>query len=92
MVLGLSHLEHDSAATLLNGGDSIAVIEEDKLSRAATAGGVPRMAMDYCLQQAGAELRHLTSVAVEAKPAARGCAEGASDWVCFSPALAPLGG
>jgi hypothetical protein len=36
MILGLSYPEHDSAATLLTGGNSIAAIEEDKLSRVPT--------------------------------------------------------
>ncbi len=38
-VLGLSALEHDSAAALLSEDGIVAAIEESKLTRVASAGG-----------------------------------------------------
>ncbi len=70
IVLGLAHLKHDPAAVLLDGAVPLAAIEEDKLSRASMASGVPRMAIDYCLSQAGAELTEV-GLAVLASQARR---------------------
>jgi predicted NodU family carbamoyl transferase len=50
LVLGISDLEHDTAAALLGAGGVRAAIEEDKLSRSPT-NGIPQMAIDRCLDE-----------------------------------------
>ena len=66
--LGISDMEHDSAAALLGPAGPVAAIEEDKLVRNPTVGGVPRMAVDLCLRQAGARGEDLSTVAVASRP------------------------
>ncbi len=70
-ILGISDMEHDSAAAI--GAESavspvLAAIEEDKLSRNPAVGGVPRQAIEFCLRQAGAKAADLDLVAVAARP------------------------
>ena len=54
LVLGISDLEHDTAAALLGAQGPLAAIEEDKLSR-SPATGIPQMAIDRWLAEEGAQ-------------------------------------
>lgn len=67
LVLGISDLEHDTAAALLGAEGLRAAIEEDKLSRSATT-GIPQMAIDRCLADAGARTGDITLAAVACRP------------------------
>ena len=67
LVLGISDLEHDTAAALLGAGGPLAAIEEEKLSRAA-ATGIPQLAIDRCLAEARARSRDLALVGVACRP------------------------
>ena len=66
--LGISGLAHDSAAALLSEHGVVAAMEESKLVRSRTAGGIPREAIGYVLRRAGIGWRDITSLAVASRP------------------------
>ena len=68
LILGLSGLEHDSAATLLNEHGILAAIEESKLTRVPSDGGIPRSAIRFCLDRAKAGWGDVDCVAVASRP------------------------
>ena len=67
LVLGISALEHDTAAALLDSNGPVAAMEEDKLNRSSSS-GIPRLAMDRCLREAGAEATDLSLAALASRP------------------------
>jgi len=52
-ILGLSSLEHGPAAAIIGETGLVAAIEEGKLARTRTAEGIPRRAIQFCLESAG---------------------------------------
>jgi carbamoyltransferase len=68
-ILGLSALGHDSTAALLNDGGIAAAMEEGKLSRTRSSEGIPRIAIEYCLQQANLDWKSLDRIAIASRPA-----------------------
>lgn len=68
LILGLSALEHDSAAALLNEHGILAAIEESKLTRIPSEGGIPRSAIRFCLDRAKAGWGDVDFVAVASRP------------------------
>lgn len=52
-ILGIGGYSHDSAAALVCDGTLVAAVAEERLSRVKHAGGVPRRAVQYCLDAAG---------------------------------------
>ena len=46
LVLAISDLEHDSAVALLDDKGLVAAIEEDKLGRSPSMGGIPYLAFN----------------------------------------------
>jgi len=67
-ILGLSGLAHDSAAALLSEKGIAAAIEESKLLRARSLGGIPREAIRYCLERTGLGWRDIPIIAVAGRP------------------------
>jgi carbamoyltransferase len=67
-ILGLSSMSHDSAAALLGESGIVAAIEEGKLARTRTIGGIPRAAIEFCLERAGITWRDVAHVAVAKQP------------------------
>jgi carbamoyltransferase len=67
-ILGLSALEHDSAAALLSDKGIEAAVEESKLTRVVASGGIPRAAIRFCLERAGIEWRDVDYLAVASRP------------------------
>jgi carbamoyltransferase len=67
LVLGISDLDHDTAAFLLGADGPIAAVEEDKLTRSAAA-GIPHTAVDYCLEEATARPTGLAQIGVACRP------------------------
>ncbi|HEY0704368.1 MAG TPA: carbamoyltransferase N-terminal domain-containing protein [Candidatus Acidoferrales bacterium] len=67
-ILGLSAMSHDSAAALLKDGGIVAAIEEGKLARTRTIGGIPRAAIQFCLEHAGIGWRDVAQVAIASRP------------------------
>lgn len=51
-VLGLSFFYHDSAASLVCGGEIIAAVAEERLCRRKHSNEFPKLAVEYCLEQA----------------------------------------
>lgn len=52
-VIGISGLYHDSAAAAVRGNDILAAAQEERFSRTKHDPRFPRLALDYCLAQAG---------------------------------------
>jgi carbamoyltransferase len=87
-LLGISAMEHDPAAALLHDGKVVAAIEEGKLARTRTLEGIPRAAIQYCLNRAGIGWRDIERVAVASRPA-RACIRQTLFHVKYLP-LAPV--
>jgi carbamoyltransferase len=68
LILGISGMTHDSSAALVSGGRIVAAMEEGKLTRARQVEGIPRAAIQYCLDKAGVTWRDLDRIAVAAQP------------------------
>lgn len=68
LILGLSALTHDPAAALLSDTGIEAAMEESKLVRMKSSGGIPRTATQYCLDRAGVTLRDVDYVVVASQP------------------------
>ncbi len=67
-ILGLSAYYHDSAAALIKNGQIIAAAQEERFTRIKHDAAFPRQAIDYCLQEAGITLSHVTHVVFYDKP------------------------
>jgi carbamoyltransferase len=67
-ILGISAMSHDSAAALLGDAGTLAAIEEGKLTRNRTVGGVPRAAIQFCLDRAGITWSDVAHIAVANRP------------------------
>ena len=67
-ILGLSALEHDSAAALVTDQGIVAAIEESKLTRTPGKGGVPYQAIQFCLDRAGIKAKDVEKLAVASCP------------------------
>ncbi len=66
-ILGLTTLG-DSAATLIRDGEPIAAVEEERFSRVKHHAGFPYRAIQFCLDQAGIELKDVAHVGHYWKP------------------------
>jgi len=72
-ILGISGQESDAAAALVQDGRVVAAIEEEKLARIRHvgmnyAGGLPRRAIDFCLERGGIRFDQLDCVAYYLEP------------------------
>ena len=61
-------MSHDSAAALLENAEVVAAIEEGKLTRTRTIGGIPRAAIQFCLERAEIQWEDLTHIGVASHP------------------------
>ena len=66
--LGISCYYHDSAAAILKDGETIAAIEEERFSRKKFDDGFPKLAINWCLEQAKLSPNQINSVAFYDKP------------------------
>ena len=71
LILGIGGWLHDGAAALLVDGRLHSAMEEEKLLRQSHPGGLPRRAVDACLEMAGARREDVDYVAL-ARPLASG--------------------
>jgi len=62
-VLGISCYYHDSAAAILKDGQVIAAVEEERFSREKNDDGFPKLAIDYCMKEAGITESDLACIA-----------------------------
>ena len=67
-ILGLSAFYHDSAAALVEDGRIVAAAQEERFTRKKFDAGYPRLAIDYCLKQAGVGLKDVDLVVFYDKP------------------------
>ena len=66
--LGISCYYHDSAAALLKDGVVIAGVEEERFSRKKFDDGFPKLAIEWCLNQAGIQPQEISTVSFYDKP------------------------
>ena len=66
--LGVSCYYHDSAAALLKDGHVIAAVEEERFSRKKFDDDFPKLAINWCLKEAGITPEQIDSVAFYDKP------------------------
>ena len=67
-ILGISCYYHDAAAVLLHDGQVVAAAEEERFSRIKHDFGFPKLAIQYCLAQAGIQGPDLDYVVYFEKP------------------------
>ena len=67
-ILGISAFYHDSAAALIKDGELIAAAMEERFSRIKHDNSFPRLAAQFCLEQAGINSRDLEYVVFYEKP------------------------
>ncbi len=67
-VLGISAYYHDSAAALVDDGEIIAAVQEERFSRKKHDAHFPSHATSWCLKAAGCELRDLDLIVFYDKP------------------------
>jgi carbamoyltransferase len=67
-ILGVSCYYHDSAAALLHDGMLVAAADEERFSRKKHDHGFPKLAIDFCLRQAGITAQDLDYVVFYEKP------------------------
>jgi len=78
-VLGINCVYHESAACLLENGRVVAAVEEERFNRIKHAktpqldnpDHLPLQAMNYCLEQAGIDLRHIDHIGYSSNPDAQ---------------------
>lgn len=67
LFLGISDIDHDTAACLMGEEGLLFAVEEDKLTR-SPASGVPQMAIARCLHKAGSRAGSLARIGVACRP------------------------
>jgi carbamoyltransferase len=67
-ILGISCYYHDAAAVLLRDGQVVAAAEEERFSRIKHDYGFPKLAIKFCLEQAGIRGQDLDYVVFFEKP------------------------
>ena len=67
-ILGISAFYHDSAAALIKDGALVAAAMEERFSRKKHDSGFPRLAAQFCLEQAGIGAQDLEYVVFYEKP------------------------
>ncbi len=68
LTLGIWAFGRDSSVVLVDETSIVAAIEEEKLSRSAGAGGIPRLAVARCLEQANAKIQDVQIAAFPFRP------------------------
>src|SRR6476659_6511718 len=61
-ILGISAFYHDSAAAIVQDGEIVAAAQEERFSRKKHDPRFPRLAVNYCLEQAFIEAADLDAV------------------------------
>ena len=67
-ILGISAFYHDSAAALIEDGQIVAAVQEERFSRRKHDAGFPFQGIQYCLEEAGCSLKEVDHVAFYDKP------------------------
>ena len=67
-ILGLSCFYHDAAAVLLQDGDLVAAVEEERFSRVKHDHSFPQHAINYCLSEGGITAQDIDYIVFYEKP------------------------
>jgi carbamoyltransferase len=67
-ILGISAHYHDSAAALVQGGEPVCAVQEERLSRRKNDAAFPLRAIEWCLERGGLEPEQLDAVVFYEKP------------------------
>jgi len=70
-ILGIGGYSHDSAAALVCDGQLVAAVAEERLTRNKHQGGVPREAVQFCLDTAGITANDVDHIGVYMRPGLR---------------------
>lgn len=70
-ILGIGGYSHDSAAALVCDGQLVAAVAEERLTRIKHQGGVPRKAVQFCLDTAGISIDEVDHVCCYMRPGLR---------------------
>jgi carbamoyltransferase len=71
IILGINAYHANASASIVVDGRLLAAVEEERLNRVKYAAGLPSRAIRYCLEAAGAKLKHVDHIAVPRDPWAR---------------------
>jgi carbamoyltransferase len=69
-ILGINAYHGDAAAALIQDGQLIAAVEEERFNRKKHCAGFPAMAVRYCLQEAGITPADLDHIGISRDPSA----------------------
>ena len=67
-VLGISAFYHDSAAALIEDGQILSAVQEERFTRRKHDARFPRLAIEFCLGQTGVSLSEVDYIAFYDKP------------------------
>ena len=67
-ILGISCFNHDAPAALTHAGRRVAASEEERFSRKKHDSGFPRLAVQFCLEEAGISIHDVDYVVFYEKP------------------------
>ena len=67
-VLGISCFYHDSGAALVKDGDLVAAAEEERFNRKKHYSDFPKLAVQYCLEEAGITIDQVDHIGFYEKP------------------------
>ncbi|MCR4344734.1 MAG: hypothetical protein NUV44_08200, partial [Candidatus Scalindua sp.] len=67
-ILGISAYYHDSAAVLIRDGNIVAAVQEERFTRKKYDDVFPRMAAEFCLEEAGINIAQIDHVVFYDKP------------------------
>ncbi len=70
IVLGVNAHHGDASAALLVDGQLVAAVEEERLNRIKHCAGFPRLAVEYCLAEAGLRIEDVDHIAIGRNPGA----------------------
>jgi carbamoyltransferase len=70
-ILGINAYHGNASAAIVCDGTLVAAVEEERFNRVKYAAGFPRLAIRYCLKEAGLQLDEIDHVAVPRNPYAR---------------------
>src|SRR5580692_7171251 len=71
IILGINAYHANSSAAIVADGRLLAAVEEERLNRVKYAAGLPALAIQYCLDQAGVKLAEVDHIAIPRDPRAR---------------------
>lgn len=70
-ILGINGYHGDSSACIYNDGKLIAATEEERFRRIKHWAGLPTMAIEFCLKEAGISLREVDHITISRDPMAK---------------------